>query len=69
MILQLKFQNWKPLSLTSDDTALFLTDLSYTKLLSRFREYFKEYFELVENEIYDYQLKEGWCKVSAKHRN
>ena len=43
MILQLKFQNWKPLSLTSDNTTLFLTDLSFTKLLSLFREYFKEY--------------------------
>jgi len=28
----------------ADDTTLFLTDLSYTKLLTRFREYFKEKF-------------------------
>ena len=45
--------------LFADDTTLFLTDLSYTKLLSRFREYFKEVFVWINHS----KLFLNWSKT------
>ena len=45
--------------LFADDTTLFLADLSYTKLLSRFREYFKEVFVWINHN----KLFLNWSKT------